>query len=116
MYASRKHPLELILFTVLVRLATPITWPKKKKILRIGRHEAAHIQLFRERLFNRSVRAFQCRKVVWEIFNKINSTCTERRESKMPRPFSEDLRWRAIWMKEFLGYSVDEVAVRTGLC
>ena len=28
----------------------------------------------------------------------------------MPRPYSEDLRWRAIWMKEFLGYSVDEVA------
>ena len=28
----------------------------------------------------------------------------------MPRPYSEDLRWRAIWMKEFLRYSVDEVA------
>ena len=28
----------------------------------------------------------------------------------MPRPFSEDLRWRAIWMKEMLGYQVDEVA------
>ena len=28
----------------------------------------------------------------------------------MPRPFSEDLRWRAIWMKEMLGYHVDEVA------
>ena len=27
----------------------------------------------------------------------------------MPRPFSEYLRWRAIWMKEFLRYSVDEV-------
>ena len=30
-------------------------------------------------------------------------------KSAMPRPFSEDLRWRAIWMKEMLGYQVDEV-------
>ena len=29
----------------------------------------------------------------------------------MPRPYSEDLRWRAIWIKEILGYQVDEVAV-----
>ena len=28
----------------------------------------------------------------------------------MPRPYSEDLGWRAIWMKEILGYQVDEVA------
>ena len=28
----------------------------------------------------------------------------------MPHPDSEDLRWRAIWMKEILGYQVDEVA------
>ena len=28
----------------------------------------------------------------------------------MPRPYSEDLRWRAIWMKEILGFQVDEVA------
>ena len=28
----------------------------------------------------------------------------------MPRPYSNDLRWRAIWMVELLGYSVDEVA------
>lgn len=28
----------------------------------------------------------------------------------MPRPYSEDLRWRAIWMKEMLGFQVDEVA------
>ena len=28
----------------------------------------------------------------------------------MPRPFSEDLRWRAIWMKEMLEYQVDELA------
>ena len=28
----------------------------------------------------------------------------------MPHPFSEDLRWRAIWMKEMLGYQVNEVA------
>ena len=28
----------------------------------------------------------------------------------MSRPYSEDLRWRAIWMKEILGCQVDEVA------
>ena len=28
----------------------------------------------------------------------------------MPRPSSEDIRLRAIWMKEVLGYQVDEVA------
>ena len=28
----------------------------------------------------------------------------------MPRPFSEDLRWRDIWMKEMLGYQVNELA------
>ena len=45
-----------------------------------------------------------------------HSICCERLESKMPRPDSEDLLWRAIWMKEFVGYSVDEVAVREDLC
>ena len=28
----------------------------------------------------------------------------------MPRQLSEDLRWRAIWIKEILGYQVHEVA------
>ena len=28
----------------------------------------------------------------------------------MPRPYSEDLWWRAIWMKEIQGYQADEVA------
>ena len=28
----------------------------------------------------------------------------------MTHPYSEDLRWRAIWMKEILGFEVDEVA------
>ena len=28
----------------------------------------------------------------------------------MPRPYSEDLWWRAIWMNEIPGYHVDEVA------
>ena len=28
----------------------------------------------------------------------------------MPRPYSEDLWWLAIWMKEIPGYQVDEVA------
>ena len=46
----------------------------------------------------------QDRKVIWEFF-LINSS-----KSAMPRPFSEDLHWRAIWMKEMLGYQVDKVA------
>ena len=28
----------------------------------------------------------------------------------MPQPYSEDLRWQVIWMKEFLRYKIDEVA------
>ena len=28
----------------------------------------------------------------------------------MLRPYREDLQWRAIWMKEILGFKVDEVA------
>ena len=28
----------------------------------------------------------------------------------MPRPYSEDLRWRAIWMKEILKFQEDKVA------
>ena len=28
----------------------------------------------------------------------------------MPRPYREDFRWRAIWMKEILGFQVDKVA------
>ena len=36
----------------------------------------------------------QDRKVIWEFFI-INSS-----KSAMPRPFSEDLRWRTIWMKK----------------
>ena len=26
----------------------------------------------------------------------------------MPRPYSDDLRWRSLWIKEFLGHSVDD--------
>ena len=33
----------------------------------------------------------------------------------MPRPFSEDLRWRAIWMKEMLRHQVDEVVAALNL-
>ena len=44
------------------------------------------------------------------------SICCERPESKIPRSDYEDLLWRAIWMKEFLGYNFDEVAVRADLC
>ena len=28
----------------------------------------------------------------------------------MLRPYSEDLQWRAIWMKQILGFQMDEVA------
>ena len=31
-------------------------------------------------------------------------------KSAMPRPTSEDIRWQVIWMKEMLGYQMDEVA------
>ena len=28
----------------------------------------------------------------------------------MPRSYSEDVRWRVIWIKEVLGFQVDDVA------
>ena len=46
----------------------------------------------------------QDRKVIWDFFlNKFMKT-------SLPRPYSEDLWWRAIWMKEIPGYQVDEEA------
>lgn len=29
----------------------------------------------------------------------------KRSEPTIPRPFRDGMRWRAIWVKEFLGYS-----------
>ena len=46
-------------------------------------------------------------KVVWDfIYELIN----QNQLQCLPHPFSEDLCWRAIWMKEMLGYQLDEVA------
>ena len=42
---------------------------------------------------------------MWDFFFWINSWKTA-----MPRPYSEDLWWQAIWTKEIPGYQVDEVA------
>ena len=42
--------------------------------------------------------------ILW-IFVRLSSS-----KSAMPRPSSEDIRWRAIWMNEMLGYQMDEVA------
>ena len=45
---------------------------------------------------------------MWDIFlNKLIKTSSK---PAMSRPCSEDLRWRAIWLKEILGYQVHEVA------
>ena len=62
------------------------------------------ILLFELTLSDQSKKLRQDRKVIWEFFI-INSS-----KSAMPHTFSEDLRWRTIWMKEMLGYQVDEVA------
>ena len=43
-------------------------------------------------------------KILWILF-LISSS-----KSAMPCPSSEDIRWRAIWMKEMLRYQMDEVA------
>ena len=58
------------------------------------------------------------------VGSKVKTTCTRQdcigyvgsfmntfiKISRMPRPFSEDLQWQGIWMKEMLGYQVDDVA------
>ena len=71
-----------------------------------------HIQLFRERLSGKSAKVhatipwgnlgYDQWILITRVFKYI--------ELVMPRPYSNDLRWRAIWMVELLGYSVDEVA------
>jgi len=42
-------------------------------------------------------------KVIWEFFKLANNAGS-------PAPCSKDLRWRVIWMKEALGYELNEVA------
>ena len=29
----------------------------------------------------------------------------------MPRAYSQDLRWRAIWLTEIMGFQIDEVSI-----
>ena len=70
------------------------------------------IQLFRERLSGKSEKVhatipwgnlgYDQWILITRVFKYIKLV--------MPRPYSNDLRWRAIWMVELLGYSVDEVA------
>ena len=70
------------------------------------------IQLFRERLSGKSAKVhatipwgnlgYDQWILITRVFKYI--------ELVMPRPYSNDLRWCAIWMVELLGYSVDEVA------
>ena len=31
--------------------------------------------------------------------------------TKMPRAYSQDLRWRAIWLTEILGFDINEVSI-----
>ena len=62
------------------------------------------IQLFKKNFLGPKHKARrQDRKVMWDFFlNKFIKTSYAS--------YSEDLRWRAIWIKEILGYQVDEVA------
>ena len=47
--------------------------------------------------------------VVGSKYKTIRQDFKVMSKSAMPGLFSEDLRWRATWMKEMLGYEVDEV-------
>ena len=29
----------------------------------------------------------------------------------MPRAYNQDLRWRAIWLTEIMGFQIDEVSI-----
>ena len=63
------------------------------------------IQLFRERLLEKSVNVPRnSRNAVWVIINIFVHLHTE---PAMPRSYNEDLRFRAMWMKEFLGYCIE---------
>ena len=63
------------------------------------------IQLFQLTLSDQSRKLEDKTARLCGIFFWINSW-----KPAMPRPYSEDLWWRAIWMKEIPGYQADEVA------
>ena len=73
---------------------------------------AVHIQLFREILSGKSEKVHAT--IPWGNLGYDQWILITRvfkyKKPIMPRPYSNDLRWRAIWMVELLGYSVDEVA------
>ena len=57
------------------------------------------IQLFQFTLSDQSLKPTrQDRRGIWDLNKQLSAKLT------MPRPYSEDLRWRAIWMKEMLGF------------
>ena len=64
-----------------------------------------NIQLFQLTLSDQSIKLEDKTARLCGIFFWINSW-----KPAMPRPYSQDLWWRAIWMKEIPGYQVDEVA------
>ena len=33
----------------------------------------------------------------------------------MPRAYSQDLRWRAIWLSEIMGFQIDDVSILLAL-
>lgn len=58
------------------------------------------------------MRASSVRNETARYYGIFMNTINWPKQIKMPRPYSEDLRWRAIWM--ILGFKVDEVA--SALC
>ena len=66
------------------------------------------VQLFQLTLSDQSIKLQDKIARLYGIFsNKLS-------KSAVCRLFTKDLRWRAIWMKEMLGYQVDEVAAALG--
>ena len=63
------------------------------------------IQLFQFTLSDQSIKLWDKTSRFCGFFLRISSP-----KSAMPRPSGEYFRWRAIWMKEMLGYQMDEVA------
>ena len=51
----------------------------------------------------------------WSMFHSARCITGASAVCNMPAPYSEDLRWRAIWIRHFCGYSEEETCFHLGI-
>ena len=93
------------------------TKPRSNKILVITntickskRKMYLNIHLFQLRLLRRRMI-----HDAWSMFHSARCITGASAVCNMPAPYSENLRWRAIWIRHFCGYSEEETCFRLGI-